>query len=126
MPRQMIGRWSLQHAVPPCAQTFEIETAQMRDLVLNRCLGRATTIARLLPHRSGRLLRAIRSPGRSLAILDSVDPALVGQFGNKIQTEFPADDTGEKTAYRMLLPFRGRHDGGDRSTCGRPQHRENA
>src|SRR6266403_962026 len=51
IPRQMIGRWSLQHALPPCAQTFEIETAQMGDLVLNRCLGRDTTIATLLPHR---------------------------------------------------------------------------
>src|SRR5712672_650977 len=87
MPRQMIRRCSLQHALPPCAQTFEIETAQMHDLVLNRCLGRATTIATLLPHRSGRLLHAIGSPGRSLAILDSVDPALVGRFGNQIETE---------------------------------------
>src|SRR6266403_68740 len=51
MPRQMIGRWSLQHALPSCAQTFEIETAQMRDLVLNRCFGRDTTIATLLSHR---------------------------------------------------------------------------
>jgi hypothetical protein len=51
VPRQMIGRWSLQHAPPPRAQTFEIETAQMHDLVLNRCLGRDTTIATLLPHR---------------------------------------------------------------------------
>src|SRR5258708_27978780 len=50
VPRQMIGRWSLQHAVPPRAQTFEIETAQMHDLVLNRCIGRDTTIATLLPH----------------------------------------------------------------------------
>src|SRR5258705_6223353 len=51
MPRQMIGRRSLQHALPPRAQTFEIETAQMHDLVLDRCLGRDTTIATLLPHR---------------------------------------------------------------------------
>src|SRR5258705_8380204 len=50
MPRQMIGRWSLEHALPPRAQTFEIETAQMHDLVLNRCLGRDTTIAMLLLH----------------------------------------------------------------------------
>src|SRR5260221_6290948 len=51
VPRQMIGRWSLQHAVPPRAQTFEIETAQMHDLLLNRWIGRDTTIATLLPHR---------------------------------------------------------------------------
>jgi hypothetical protein len=42
MPRQMIRRWSLQHALPPRAQTFEIETAQMHDLVLNGCLGHDT------------------------------------------------------------------------------------
>src|SRR5260370_32332185 len=75
---------------------------------------------------SGRLLHAIRSPGRSLAILDSVDPALVRRFGNKIETEFLADHTGEKTAHRMLLPFRDRHDSGDRSSGWRPQHRKNA
>jgi hypothetical protein len=51
MPRQMIGRWSLQHALPPRAQTFEIETAQMGDLVPNRCFGRYTTLPTLLPHR---------------------------------------------------------------------------
>src|SRR2546425_10760669 len=51
MPRQMTWRWSLQHALPPRAQAFEIETAQMRDLVLNRCFGRDTTIATLLLHR---------------------------------------------------------------------------
>src|SRR6266404_4334422 len=69
---------------------------------------------------SGRLLHAIGSPGRSLAMLDSVDPALVGRFGNKIETEFLAHHTGEKTAYRMLLPFRRRDDCGDRSTGWRP------
>src|ERR1700680_2764049 len=52
----------------------------------------------------GRLLHAIGSPGRSLAILDPVHPALVGQFGNEIQTELLADHTGEKAAHRMLLP----------------------
>src|SRR5258706_1569737 len=51
MTRQMIGRWSLQDALPPRAQTFEIETAQMRDLILNRYLGRDTTLATLIPHR---------------------------------------------------------------------------
>jgi hypothetical protein len=51
MPRQMAGRWSLQHTLPPCAQTFEIETAQMHDLVLNRFFGQETTIATLPPHR---------------------------------------------------------------------------
>jgi hypothetical protein len=43
MPGQMTGRRSLEHALPPRAQTFEIETAQMHDLVLNRCLGREPT-----------------------------------------------------------------------------------
>src|SRR5258708_39640430 len=75
---------------------------------------------------SGRLLHAIGSPGRSLAILDSVDPALVGLFGNKIQTKLLANYTGKKAAHRMLLPFRGRHDRGDRSAGWRPQHRKNA
>src|SRR6202022_2841232 len=75
---------------------------------------------------SGRLLHAIGSPGRSLAILDSVDPALVGLFGNKIQTKFLTDHAGKKAAHRMLLPFGGRHDRGDRSAGWRPQHRKNA
>src|ERR1700738_90890 len=75
---------------------------------------------------SGRLLHAIGSPGRSLAILDSVDPALVGRFGNKIETELLANNAGKKAAHRMLLPFRGRHDRGDRSTGWRPQDRKNA
>src|SRR5260370_3561054 len=75
---------------------------------------------------SGRLLRAIGSPGRSLAILDSVDPALVGRFGNKIQTELLANNTGKKTAHRMLLPFRCCHDRCDRSSSRTPQHRKNA
>src|SRR5258706_15052816 len=51
MPRQMTGRRSLQHALPPRAQTFEIETAQMRDLVLNGSFGRCTTVAMYLRHR---------------------------------------------------------------------------
>src|SRR6202048_3443167 len=127
MPRQMIGRRSLQHALPSCAQTFEIETAQMHDLILNGRFGRDTAIATLLPHRaSSRLLGAIRSPGRSLAILDSVDPALVGRFGNKIQTEFLANNARKKAAHRMLLPFSCSHDRGDRSAGWRPQHRKNA
>src|SRR5467141_1064165 len=77
-------------------------------LVAARPLRRLSRIA------LGRLLHAIRSPGRSLAILDTVDPALVGLFGNKIETELLADHAGEKAAQRMLLPFRGRHDRGDR------------
>src|SRR5258708_29499658 len=75
---------------------------------------------------SGRLLHAVRGPGRSLAILDSVDPAFVGLFGNKIQTEFLADYTGEKTAHGVLLPFGGRHDRSNRSTGWCPRHRKNA
>ena len=75
---------------------------------------------------SGRLLHAIRSPGRSLTILDSVDPALVRRFGNQIETEFLANNAGKKAAHRMLLPFSCHHDSGDRSTGWRPQHRKNA
>src|SRR5258706_5190372 len=44
MPCQMSGRRPLEYALPACVQSFEIETAQMRDLVLNRRLGRGTTI----------------------------------------------------------------------------------
>src|SRR5258705_1241356 len=39
MTGQMIGRWSLQHALPPRPQTFKVETAQMHDLVLNGRFG---------------------------------------------------------------------------------------
>src|SRR5258708_34241144 len=75
---------------------------------------------------SGRLLHAIGSPGRSLAILDSVDPAFISLFRNKIQTEFLANNAGKKAAHRMLLPIRGRHDRGDLSTGSCPQHPKNA
>src|SRR5258708_37151767 len=95
-------------------------SSSMEVLVGARPLRRFSRIA------SGRLLHAIRSPGRRLTILDSVDPALVRRLGNKIQTEFLADHTGEKTAHRMLLPFSCRHDSGDRSTGWCPQHRKNA
>src|SRR5260370_18334127 len=37
-------------------------------------------------------------------------------------TEFPADDTGEKAAHRMLLPIRGSHDRSDCCARWRPQH----
>src|SRR5258707_13079653 len=92
----------------------------MDDLAVARPLRRFFCIA------SGRLLHAIGSPGRSLAILDSVDPALIRRFGNKIETELLADHTGEKTAHRMLLPFSGSHDRADRSTGWPPQPRKNA
>src|SRR6266481_3043979 len=48
---QRTNQQDIQVMTPPRAQTFEIETAQMHDLVLNRCLGRDTTVATLLPHR---------------------------------------------------------------------------
>jgi hypothetical protein len=79
----------------------------MHDLVLNGRFGRHATIATLLPHQAACFTRSC-IPGRSLAILDSVDPAFVGLFGNKIQTELLANHTGKKTAHRMLLPHRGR------------------
>ncbi len=86
----------------------------------------ARPLRRIFDIASGRLLRAIGSPGRSLAILDSVDPTLVCRFRNKIETELLANNAGKKAAHRMLLPFGGRHDSGDRSTGWRSQHRKNA
>ena len=44
---------------------------------------------------------------RSLSILDAVEPAFVGLFGNQIETELLADNTSEKSAHRMLLPMSG-------------------
>jgi hypothetical protein len=45
MPRQMRRGRSPEDTLPARAQSPEIETAQMRDLVLNRRFGRGTTIA---------------------------------------------------------------------------------
>src|ERR1700690_4064240 len=60
-------------------------------LVVTEPLRRFSRIA------SGRLLH-----GRRLAILDSVDPAVVSLFGDEIKAKLFADDTGEKAAHRML------------------------
>jgi hypothetical protein len=60
------------------------------------------------------MFRAIRSGGRSLAIPDAIDAALVGLFGNKIEPKPFTNDTGKKPPHRMLLPFRGSHNGNDR------------
>jgi hypothetical protein len=73
-PRQMIGRWSLQNALPSCAQTFEVETAQIHDLVLNGVLVVTRPLRRSSCIASGRLLHAIHNPGRSLAVLDATRP----------------------------------------------------
>src|SRR5271169_6669375 len=92
----------------------------MEVLVETRPLRRFSDIA------SRRLLRAIDVGGRSLPILDAVDPTFVGLFGNQIETELLADDTSEKAAHRMLLPISGGH---DRSNCRSrwcPQHRNDA
>jgi hypothetical protein len=51
VPRQMSRGRPLKYASPACAQSPEIETAQMRDLVLNRRFGRGTTIAMFFLHR---------------------------------------------------------------------------
>src|SRR5258705_8321740 len=51
MPRQMRRGRSLEDTLPARAQSPEIETAQMRDLVLKRRFGRGTTIATFLLHR---------------------------------------------------------------------------
>src|SRR5258705_9395959 len=47
----MSGRRPLKYAPPACTKSFEIETAQMRDLVLKRRFGRGTTTATFLLHR---------------------------------------------------------------------------
>src|SRR5258705_4634399 len=62
--------------------------------------------------------------GRSLSILDAVDPAFVGLFGNQIETELLADNTSEKSAHRMLLPMSGGHDRSDRRSPPGAQHRD--
>src|SRR5260370_24262123 len=59
---------------------------------------------------SRRLLRAIDGGGRSLPILDAVDPAFVGLFGDQVETELLANDTSEKAPHRMLLPTCGGHE----------------
>src|SRR5258706_11710472 len=47
----MSGRRPLKYAPPACTKSFEIETAQMRDLVLKRRFGRGTTTATFVLHR---------------------------------------------------------------------------
>jgi len=74
-------------------EDFEIETAQMRDLVLNGSF-------------SPRSERRDASPtSRHAAIwqtkpfhLDAVEPAFVGLFGNQIETELLADNS-EKSSW---------------------------
>src|SRR5258708_5133325 len=51
MPCQMSRSKSLKHALPTCTEPFEIETAQMRDLVLSRGFGRDTTATTTPLHR---------------------------------------------------------------------------
>src|SRR5260370_37952710 len=58
---------------------------------------------------------------RSLSILDAVDPAFVGPFGNQIETELLADNTSEKSAHRMLLPMSGGPDRSQRRSPRGPQ-----
>jgi hypothetical protein len=55
VPGQMAGGLSPENALPACAQSTQIETAQMRDLVLNGPFGDAAVTMFLL-HR-------LRSPG---------------------------------------------------------------
>ena len=90
----------------------------MRDLVLNGSFGRGTTIATLLPHHIRPPASRVRQRGRSLAILDAVDSAFVGLFGNQIETELLADNASKKAAHGMRLPFRCRHDSGNRRPAG--------
>ena len=51
MPRQMSRGWSPEDTLPARTQSPEIETAQMRDLVLKRRFGRGTTTATFVLHR---------------------------------------------------------------------------
>ena len=51
VPCQMGRGGLLKHAQPACTKPTEIETAQMRDLVLNGGFGRGTTIATFFLHR---------------------------------------------------------------------------
>jgi len=46
---------------------FEIETAQMRDLILNRYLGRDTTLATLLDRHQVVFSHSLNARGRSIA-----------------------------------------------------------
>jgi hypothetical protein len=41
--------------------------------------------------------------------LNAVDPAFVGLFGNQIEAELLADNTRQKAAHGMRLPFRRSH-----------------
>jgi hypothetical protein len=50
MPGQMRGRRSLKRAQPPRAKPLQVETAQMRDLVLNGLYGFGANVASFLPH----------------------------------------------------------------------------
>jgi hypothetical protein len=50
VPRQMGGGGPLKHAQPACTKPTDIETAQMRDLVINGRFGRGTTFAAFLLH----------------------------------------------------------------------------
>jgi hypothetical protein len=62
MPTQMSRRRSLKHAVPSGAQSFEVETAQMRDLVLNRGFSPDASGATFLSHRIKPLASRDRQP----------------------------------------------------------------
>src|SRR5260370_27067906 len=48
---------------------------------------------------SGCLFSPVRDGRRSLTILDAIHPTLIGLFGNKVEPEFLADDTGKKAAH---------------------------
>ena len=86
----------------------------MEVLVETRPLRRFSNIE------SRRLLRAIDGGGRSPPILDAVDPAFVGLFGDQVETELLANDTSEKAPHRMLLPTCGGHDRRNRRSRRRP------
>src|SRR5674476_1584217 len=83
-------------------------------LVEARPLRRFSSIA------SRHLLHAIDGDGRSLSIVDAIDPPFVCLFGNQIETELLADDASKKAANRVPLPFRRGHNGSNRCASGRP------
>jgi hypothetical protein len=62
MSRQVERRRSLEYALPSGAQSFEVETAQMRDLVLNRGFSPDASGATFLSHRIKPLASRDRQP----------------------------------------------------------------
>jgi len=82
MPRQVIGRRFLKHTLPSCTKAFEIETAQMRDLVSNGSFGRGATAGDASPtsHYAACFTRS--AVDVAFPSLNAVDATFVGLFRN--------------------------------------------